>query len=69
VQNPLVAYPKWEVVKDEESQDPIDSSVVFVVRGGTFGNLYPSIRSAARNYARPNDCSYFLGLRVARTLR
>jgi formylglycine-generating enzyme required for sulfatase activity len=64
------SYPEAKdgVVVDTEGPRKVENSAMRVLRGGSFINSAPYVRSALRIYFRPSDRDYTAGLRVARTL-
>jgi formylglycine-generating enzyme required for sulfatase activity len=68
-QESLKAYPTGAVVEDREDVLVINSTVLRVLRGGSFCNLPSIVRSANRDYVGvPSFRLIYVGFRPARTL-
>jgi serine/threonine protein kinase/formylglycine-generating enzyme required for sulfatase activity len=69
VQDRFMLSSSLAVQTDQEDTHPALASVTRVARGSSFGHLPLSSRSAARYAAWPNERTFLLGFRVARTCR
>jgi formylglycine-generating enzyme required for sulfatase activity/serine/threonine protein kinase len=68
---PYRESPRIEAVEDTEDSEPqiLDTEADRrVLRGGSFLNRAPIVRSAARNRYRASTANYYVGLRVVRTV-
>ena len=64
-------YPKTtgnKAVEDKEDVSDIDSSFKLPLRGGSFANLPPNVRSAERDGVFPDFRNVTVGFRPARTI-
>ena len=61
-------YPEGEIVEDNDSELTIQSTIPRALRGGSFIDRPPLVRSAFRNADLPTTRSHNFGLRIVRTI-